>query len=135
LTRRPGTTITLRGSPPPVRAVTFSSARATAFTSSCVAEAATVTRLRTLPLTWIGYSIVSSTRYRSSATGNGPCARDSSWPSRSHISSAACGHSGAIISTIGSTTDRGADLPLYALVTWLFSSISFAPAVLNRMFA
>src|SRR3954469_1687842 len=77
LTSRPGTTITLRGEPSPTIAATFSSASAAAWTSSCDAAAGTVTRERTLPLTWIGYSTESSTRYFSSTTGNGPCTSES----------------------------------------------------------
>ncbi|PFX06282.1 hypothetical protein CJ468_04813 [Nocardia farcinica] len=71
------------------------------------ASAGTWTRLRTLPFTWIGYSTVSSTSHAGSATGNGPCARDSLCPRRSHSSSAMCGASGASISTSGSTAARG----------------------------
>ena len=45
-----------------------------------------------------------------------------------------CGASGATISTKGSATSRGVVAAPFA-VTWLFSSVSFAIAVLNRRFA
>ena len=78
----PGTTITLRGAAPASSSTIFSSASAAASIASGFASAGTVMRLRTLPLTWIGYSTLSSTSHFSSATGNGPCASDSVCPSR-----------------------------------------------------
>ena len=71
------------------------------------AEADTVIRERTFPLTWIGYSTVSSTSSAGSATGKSAYASEASWPSFDHSSSARCGHSGASMSTSGSATDRG----------------------------
>src|SRR5699024_7782210 len=62
LTSLPGTTMTFLGSPPSRVSTIFSSASAAARTASSSASAATVTRERTLPLTWIGYSAVSATR-------------------------------------------------------------------------
>ena len=111
---------------------TFSSASAAASSASASASAATVMRPRTLPLTCTGYSTVSSTRYCGSATGNGPCASDVSWPSRLHSSSARCGASGATISTSGSSAAR-AVTP--CLVRWLVYSMSLAAAVLLRSVA
>ena len=62
LTSLPATTMTFFGTAPARKATTFSSANAAASTTSASASAATVTRPRTLPLTWTGYSTVSSTR-------------------------------------------------------------------------
>ena len=73
----PGTTITLRGALPSSSATIFSSASAISSTALRSASAGTLMRLRTLPLTWIGYSTVSSTSHFSSTAGKGPCARDS----------------------------------------------------------
>jgi len=53
-TIRPGITMTLVGALPSSRATIFSSANAVFSTSSFVASAGTVMRLRTLPLTWMG---------------------------------------------------------------------------------
>ncbi len=52
-------------------AATLASARATASTSSGVADAGTTMWLRTLPLTCTGYSTDSSTSSAGSASGNG----------------------------------------------------------------
>ncbi len=108
LTILPGTTITLRGAAPASSSTIFSSANAAASMASGDASAGTVMRLRTLPLTWIGYSTESATSHFSSAVGKGPCASGSEFPSRDHSSSARCGATGAIINTSGSTAVRGA---------------------------
>ncbi len=74
---------------------------------------------------------VSSTTYAGSATGKSWWTTESVWPSRRHSSSAMCGASGATISTSGSATARGTGPPVF--VRWLFSSVTLAMAVLNRM--
>ena len=75
---------------------------------------------------------MSSTSHCSSAVGNAANAREPAWPSRDHSSSAACGASGASISTSASTASRGTGPDGYAFVRWLVSSVMRAIEVLKR---
>ncbi|NCZ87427.1 MAG: hypothetical protein EBY95_08260, partial [Actinobacteria bacterium] len=68
-TRRWGTTTTFLAVLPAIALATASSASANAVSSSLVAPRGTVRRVRTLPLTCTGISIVSVTRSAGSATG------------------------------------------------------------------
>ncbi len=98
--------------------------------SSSDTVGATSSLARTLPLICTTHVTVSSTRYAGSATGKSAAVTLSSCPSRCHSSSATCGASGAISRTSVSAVSRGTRPP--ALVTWLFSSVILAMAVLNR---
>ena len=92
--------------------------------------ASTVMRLRTLPFTCTGTSMVSAASSDGSASGNGAYTTVSVLPSFSHSSSAKCGTSGASSRTSTSATKRGVG-PLRR-VSSLFSSVMRAMAELKR---
>ena len=68
---RPGMTICLTKFLPSIWGAIFSSASATSMICSWEASAATVMRLRTLPLIWTGSSTSSSVSHFSSKVGKG----------------------------------------------------------------
>ncbi len=79
---------------------------------------------------------MSVTRSAGLAVGNGAYVMESVRPSRSHSSSARCGHKGESICTSGSATLRGVEeCSFTCAVRALFNSINLEIAVLKRRLA